>query len=373
MSLGGALTNYSIVTVLLISWAVSDAATAVICRLATRQGWLDKPGAADHKKHQVATPTLGGLAMCLGFLVAIGITTKLDSVLAVLLWTAGGIVLTGVLDDLHGVSAVIKLIVLAIATTALVAHGISLHLLGWPVLDGVLTFLWIGFVSSAFNGLDNSDGAAAGVALIVGATVAAIAWGSVQPDLARLAVALAGACLGFLRHNFNPARIFMGDSGSFFLGYIVASILAVGHWSGLPGTELDPESLVVKSILVPVVILAVPIFDFMLILVLRGLDGKYRRWVDPIVMCGRDHTAHRLIGLGLSVREAVLALYLFSVSASSVALWMFNSFGPTPYVLFGLFMAATLSLALALRLVELRQRASGMHPIRFQAASKPAS
>lgn len=340
------LVSHPEVVVFLTAWFASDIITWVVKELAVRYHWLDSPGSSGHKQHANATPTLGGLAMCAGFLIALGLVVHPDRVLTIVLLTALAIVIVGTCDDLFGVSAVIKLGVLGIATAILTLNGISLHLTGIPIVDGFITFLWIGFVSSAFNGLDNSDGAAAGVCMIVGMTVAAVAWASWQQDLARLALALAAACLGFLRHNFNPAKIFMGDSGSFFLGYIVATILVLGRWSSSASV----------SCLIPIVILAVPMFDFLLILITRGLDGKYKRWVDPIVMCGRDHTAHRLMNMGLSVREAVLFFYAVSILAGGVALWMFNVSATRACVGFAAFASSLLLAAAALRVHEFRDR-----------------
>ncbi|MHB2020246.1 MAG: glycosyltransferase family 4 protein [Candidatus Xenobia bacterium] len=355
------LHRYPIVAVLLVAWLFADVLTGLVRRVATRLGALDRPGG--HKQHTTPTPTLGGVAVAVGFIAALYVAMRPDPVLHTMLWTAACLVLVGVVDDLMGVSALVKLGVLGALSACLVHAGITLEP-SWPVwAGGLLTFLWIGFVSSAFNGVDNSDGAAGGLAVVVSGTVFAIAWASWQMDLAIVAAGTLGACLGFLRHNFNPAKIFLGDSGSFFLGYIISSLLVLGKWSN------DP----VKAALVAIAILGVPLFDFMLILVFRGLDGKYKTLIDPIVMCARDHTAHRLMALGLSVREAVLVLYLAGVLCSAVALQMFMAPVPQAIALFVRLLLGALAAATALRVAEVRRRRESRPGPEGLSLARPAS
>jgi UDP-GlcNAc:undecaprenyl-phosphate GlcNAc-1-phosphate transferase len=165
----------------------------------------------------------------------------------------------------------------------------------------VLTALWVGLVSSAFNGVDNADGAAAGLATLSSVVTFSIAWATWQYDLATLALVLGGSCLGFLVFNFPRPRatIFLGDSGSLFLGFGVAVFTILGEW-----TSIGWKSAVIAALLV-----FVPLFDFLFIIVSRGLDGRYKSWEDPIRMCGRDHTYHRLRYLGLSPLQCLCVLY----------------------------------------------------------------
>ena len=307
------LAGHPMVGVFLAGLGASLVLTGMVRALARRLDVLDRPGA--HKQHGEATPTLGGLGVFGGFLVALlggGLVSPgLQAVLA------GGmvIVLVGLLDDLRGVSANVKLGVLAAATALLMHGGVYLHAFSLPApLAFLLTFLWMGLVSSAFNGVDNADGAASGLAALSAFFAFCIAWVTWQPELAAVALALGGACAGFLGWNFPAprARIFLGDSGSFFIGFCLAAMIVLGEWAGSG----------LKAILMGVTLLAVPLFDFGMILVSRGLHGKYRTWTDPITMCARDHTHHRLVALGLSRREALLVLYAAGVLTGSCAVAM---------------------------------------------------
>lgn len=301
------------VRVLLSGLVTSLALTGLVRWLAGRLGLLDRPGA--HKQHAEATPTLGGLGVFGGFLAAVLGAGLLHAGVRAFLLGGLFIVVVGLLDDVRGVSANIKLGALAAATALLMGGGVYLHAFALPApLAFLLTFLWMGLVSSAFNGVDNADGAASGLAALSSFFAFCIAWSTFQPDLALVALALGAACAGFLWWNFpRPrARIFLGDSGSFFLGFSLAAMVVLGQWAG--------SSL--KAILMGVTLLAVPLFDFGMILISRGLHGKYRTWTDPITMCARDHTHHRLVALGLSGREALLAMYAAAVLTGSCAVAM---------------------------------------------------
>ncbi|GMU55464.1 MAG: hypothetical protein AMXMBFR33_46100 [Candidatus Xenobia bacterium] len=262
---------------------------------------LDKPGA--HKQHERPTPTLGGVAVFLAFALGLACLGPLSMKLKVILLSGGFLVLVGLVDDLRGVNANIKLLCLALATCILYAGGIRLDTGGIQGLAALLaTFLWIGLVASAFNGVDNADGAAGGLAAISSLATFFISWYTWQHELAVISLLLCGSSLGFLFFNFPrpKATIFLGDSGSLFLGFCLGIFTVLGEWSD---TDWKAAVLAVSLVLVP-------LFDFGLILVVRGLDGRYKRWDDPIRMCARDHTFHRLRALGLSPRAALGCLYI---------------------------------------------------------------
>lgn len=334
------LAQYPVVGVFLAGWFAADLLTPIVRWAGRRLGLVDVPGG--HKQHAAPVPTLGGVAVYGAFAAAILASLEMSATLRALLIGGALIVFTGVIDDLRGVRALVKLAVIGVATAILVHDGIVIEL-GLPLPIGViLTFLWIGFVTSAFNGVDNSDGVAAGVTAIAALSVFAIAWASWQHDLGIVAAALVGCSLGFARYNFPPATIFLGDSGSFFLGFALSAMLVVGHWGSSP----------IKAAIIPITILGVPLFDFMLILVLRGLDGKYHSIRDPITMCGRDHTAHRLMALGLSSRETALALYLAAVALGSLAMWMETLGDGSVLAAFAALVGLALLAAVALRRAE---------------------
>ncbi len=301
--------------VLLAGFAASLILTGLVREISRRLDLMDRPGA--HKQHLEATPTLGGLGVFGGFTVSLLAAGLLSSGVQAFLLGGFFIVLVGLLDDMRGVSANVKLGALAAATALLMEGGVYLRAFALPLpLAFVLTFLWMGLVSSAFNGVDNADGAASGLAGISALFAFSIAWATYQKDLALVALALGAACAGFLWWNYpRPrARIFLGDSGSFFIGFSLAAMIVLGEWAGSG----------LKAILMGVTLLAVPLFDFGMILVSRGLHGKYRTWTDPITMCARDHTHHRLVAMGLSGREALLVMYLLAVLTGSCAVAMAN-------------------------------------------------
>lgn len=284
----------------LVSIAVASGLTYVVRPLSRAFGLLDRPG--EHKQHEAPTPTLGGIPVFAAFLAGCLASGPLSNGVIVILKASALLVTVGVLDDIRGVRAKLKLATLFLATSYLWWNGLHLNAFGWAgALALILTFLWIGLVSSAFNGVDNADGAAAGLAIISALTTFAISWVTWQRDLAVISLVLAGSCLGFLIFNFPLPRasIFLGDSGSLFLGFGLGALTVIGNWG-----ELGWKSAMIATLLV-----FVPLFDFLFILITRGLDGRYRSLEDPIRMCGRDHSSHRLRHCGLTSRQVLAVLY----------------------------------------------------------------
>jgi len=184
-----------------------------------------------------------------------------------------------------------------------VACGIHTTFLGALYLNVPFTVLWIVGITNAFNLLDNMDGLAAGVAMISASAFAVLAgrYSEIGPEQAVTAMAgaaLVGSCLGFLRYNLVRASIFMGDAGSMVLGFILASLAALGSWR---------SPAVATSLVIPILVLAYPIFDTTFVTLLRLQGGR------PVFQGGKDHSSHRLVNLGIGRTEAVLLIYLFSV------------------------------------------------------------
>jgi UDP-GlcNAc:undecaprenyl-phosphate/decaprenyl-phosphate GlcNAc-1-phosphate transferase len=248
--------------------------------------------------HNRPTPTLGGTAMFVAFMLP---------VLGLLAWGGGwsearwgllgGAVLMfglGLLDDFKPVRPAVKLVGQAIAAALVVMAGDLIDFFPWDFANVVLTFLWLVGITNAINLLDNMDGLAGGIALIAAGFLGYFFWRAENPYLLAVALTLAGSVLGFLIFNFPPARTFMGDNGSLFLGFTLAA-LAVVH---------RPRASDVFSVMgVPILLFLLPILDTALVTVTRLLRGQ-----SP-VLGGTDHTSHRLIAFGLSERQAVLALY----------------------------------------------------------------
>jgi len=195
-----------------------------------------------------------------------------------------------------------------LAALILIASGVRVSFLHHPLLNALVTVFWVVGITSALNLLDNMDGLSAGVATVAAAFFLLLAAMNGQYLVGSLAAALLGACLGFLFYNFNPASIFMGDSGSLFIGFILA---AVGIKLRFPG-RMD-----VVTWMIPVVILGVPIFDTTLVVV-----SRLRRGLNPITHPGKDHLSHRLVAMGWTQREAVMAIYLICGGLGLVALFL---------------------------------------------------
>ena len=316
------LLAYPHLGVLILAWFVADLAVPSLIALAHRFGMLDRPGGHDGKVQERPIPFLGGLGVLLGFSVALFSTLRFESMEAfipflVLISGAAVVATLGLLDDHRPISAMVKLGVLFGVTLALGAFGVEMHLLphafgGW--LDVGLTLIWIVGVISATNSLDNTDGVVGGVSAIAGCFIFLIAWGSsiadAQPWLSYLAVALIGSSLGFLRYNFPPAKVYLGDNGAFLLGFLLATTLVFAEYS------TDP----VQAVMIPCLILVVPLFDITLSTILRVRDGDVRSWSEAVHFCGKDHLAHLLMARGLSKRQAVFFLYGLGVAGGTTAL-----------------------------------------------------
>ncbi len=277
--------------------------TVPVRQLALRMGLVDHPG--PRKVHVKPIPLLGGLAMYCGVILAILISMNGQTRAQILGILAGAtlVALVGILDDGGWLHHQIKLFVaMPVAALILLASGIHAQVLSLFVpgragqwLDAALTVLWVVGITAAFSILDHMDGLCAGVAAVAAVFFTAFAMWSGQVLVSTLAAAVLGAALGFLRWNFNPAKIFMGDGGAMFLGFLMATL-------ALKLRVAQPVHG--GSWLVPVFILGVPIFDTLLVSISRS-----RRGLLPFATPGKDHTAHRLSNLGLGHRRAVLALY----------------------------------------------------------------
>jgi UDP-N-acetylmuramyl pentapeptide phosphotransferase/UDP-N-acetylglucosamine-1-phosphate transferase len=285
------------ITIFAASLVLALIGTPVVRALATRAGVVSNPDA--RRVHARPTPLLGGIAIfiaALASLVIFGKGSEYGHGLGMLIGVAL-IVLVGFLDDLYHIPALVKLSGQIVAAIVIIPFGISVEISGAPWLDAILTVGWVVGVTNAFNLIDNMDGLSAGIAAIASFSIFAIAAHVGQYLVAATSLALCGACLGFLRYNFGrmPARIFMGDTGSLFLGYLLA-VLAV---------RLSYGSARLVTPFIPIAILGLPIFDTSFVIVRRLREGR------SIFQAGKDHTSHQLAAaLHLSTREAVILLLL---------------------------------------------------------------
>ncbi|MBM40956.1 MAG: hypothetical protein CL483_03405 [Acidobacteria bacterium] len=253
--------------------------------------------------HQQPTPLLGGVGV---WLASVAATLVFSESSLVVMGTASCMFLVGVVDDGMRLRPATKLTAQIIAASILVAFGVNATWTGSLTFDAMLTILWIVGLTNAFNLLDNMDGLCAGIALIaLGAYLAAGFGAEPSPSLV-VASAMMGALAGFLVYNFKPASIFLGDSGSLFVGFTVGALTVGGY---VP----DVDSNIVSVIAVPVLILLIPIFDTTLVTVSRKLSGR------SASQGGTDHSSHRLVALGFSERGAVLVLYALAAMSGFTA------------------------------------------------------
>ena len=274
-------------------------------RLARRTGILDRP--AENKVHLEARPYLGGLAVAGGLVLVAAVNTGLTAEVATILLGALSLSALGLVDDLRKVGPVVKVAVEIGAGLALWIAGIRAGLFGVYGLDLALTVLWVVAVTNAVNLIDNMDGLASGVAAISALAFFVIAARQGDYLVGSLALAVSGASAGFLRHNFPPAKIFLGDSGSLLLGFLLAAL----------GLKLDVVSGSGPArAAIAVFLIGVPVFDTVLV-VLARLRERRRIYVG-----GTDHSSHRLARRGLSARRVALATYGVQAALCLLAIWL---------------------------------------------------
>jgi UDP-GlcNAc:undecaprenyl-phosphate GlcNAc-1-phosphate transferase len=288
--------------------------TPMAGRLAHRFDVLDHPG--DHKTHPHATPYLGGLAVAGGLVLIGALAAGANGELLVVLIGAFILGIVGMMDDVHTVSPWIRLGYEASAGIALWLAGIQAGVFHVAVLDLALTVLWVIAVTNAYNFIDNMDGIATGVAAAAAIGIAAIASHNGDFLVTSLSLAVAGAAVGFLRYNIPPARIFLGDAGSMFLGFFIAALilkvdLPVGPWP--------------PRVLSTVLLAGVPLFDMTVVVVARLRDGR------PLWRGSTDHTSHRLAAWGRSRRHVLLIAVAAQLACSAVAYAIYDR--PVPLVL----------------------------------------
>lgn len=296
-----------------IALIVAYALTPSVKKLAIKVGAVDRPNA--RKVHTHIIPRLGGLAIYIGFLAGVLYSMPMNHEMLGLLLGCTAIVCVGIWDDICNIPAKVKLVGQILSAAIPVAFGIQIEWLTNPfgnliILPEVvaipLTIFWIIGFTNTVNLIDGLDGLAAGVSTIASITIFLVALQQGIILVAVLTAALAGAAFGFLYYNFNPAKIFMGDSGSQFLGFMLAGISVIGA----------VKSAATIALIVPILALGLPILDTTFAIVRRYRGGV------PIFKPDKGHLHHRLLDLGFSQRQAVLLMYVISalLGLSAVAL-----------------------------------------------------
>jgi len=287
---------------------------------------MDHP--SPRRVHTVPIPRIGGVAMVSAVLLALLVFEDRYGInqLASILLGAAWVSLLGAWDDRRGLRPLFKLIGQIAAAVILLVTGVQVKLWPYEWLNYLVTVLWVVGMTNALNFIDNMDGLCGGITAIASAFFLLFAVQSGQYLVGGLSAALLGASIGFLIYNFNPASIFMGDTGALFLGFMLAAL----------GIKLRfPGNVFIVTWMVPVLVLGVPIFDTVLVIV-----SRLRRGVHPATP-GKDHTSHRLVRTGFTTREAVMALYLVSGALGMVAVFVTEANVTEAYLLGGaVFLAA---------------------------------
>jgi UDP-GlcNAc:undecaprenyl-phosphate GlcNAc-1-phosphate transferase len=292
---------------LIAALVMSFAATPVVKSFAHKVGAIDVPK-DDRRVHDHPIPRLGGLAVFLGFLLSVVLFADITKQIQGVLIGSVVVVIAGVIDDIVPLKAWIKLCMQIIAALIAVLHGVVIEILSNPnllsnnsylnlgFLAVPLTVIWIVAITNSVNLIDGLDGLAVGVSGIGSATMLVIALLVAEGNVAIIMAALAGACIGFMPYNINPAKIFAGDTGALLLGYVLATMSVIGLF----------KVYAIISFAVPFLVLALPLFDTIFAFSRRILKGQNPMAPD------RGHVHHRLIDMGLTQKQAVAILYCIS-------------------------------------------------------------
>ena len=292
-----------------IALIVTYICTPLVRTLAVNIGAIDAPDA--RKVHQVSIPRLGGLAIYIGYMVSLLYSVKDISSVKGLLIGSVILVAVGIWDDVKQIGPKTKLLGQIVAALMLpifdnAIHFISIgdHMLYLEYLSIPLTVFWIVGFTNIVNLIDGLDGLAAGISLIACIAICIVTLQMGQVDLACITLALAGAACGFLRYNFNPAKIFMGDTGSMLLGYTMAAISVMG----------SVKTAATVGLVVPVIVLGLPILDTLFAIVRRRINGR------PVFQPDKGHLHHRLLAMGLTQKQAVLLMYAITAVLGCVSI-----------------------------------------------------
>ncbi len=316
------------------AFAITLVATPLARKISEKVGAIDYPKARG--MHNKPMPRMGGVAIVLGFMVTVLVLSRFDTTMdlkqfAGFVVGAAIIVVLGMLDDIKNLSAKLKFCVQIVAALIVIFSGTRINLVMWPVTTYLQTFsvpitlLWIVGVTNAVNLIDGLDGLAAGVSSIASLCLMVLCIMTGSSTAVMLTAALAGACLGFLPRNFNPAEIFMGDSGSTFLGFVLAVTSILGVFKGYA----------ILALIVSMLCLGLPVFDTIFAMLRRIAKHK------PIMEADRGHLHHRLIDRGFSQKQAVLILYGISLLCGLLAI--FISFKDSRTIVVVLLMVIVLS------------------------------
>ena len=288
--------------------------TPLTIKLAKKIGAVDMPNG--RKVHTDPMPRIGGLAIFFAFIIGVLVFQGLSSPALALIISGALIMGVGFYDDIRGVAPQIKLIVQLAAALLLIQNDIYIRFISNPFIEGSIislgvfaipiTLIWLIGISNAINLMDGLDGLSVGISAIAAVTIAIVSYSQNQLFVFSLSLILAASALGFLRYNFHPAKTFMGDCGSLFLGFMLGVLSLMG----------PTKSVITVSLFVPLIILGVPIFDTFFAIVRRMFLKK------PIFQADKGHLHHCLLAMGLSHTQVVLLLYAVSIIMGAIAVIM---------------------------------------------------
>ncbi len=347
-----------------IAAAVTFVTTPVVVKVARKVGWVVQPD--PRRIHKVATPDVGGIAMFIGFVVAFGVARLMDTFDPIfarnseprgVLFAAGLMFIIGFIDDIREISAPAKMIGTVLVGVVLVIYGVTMFYFRLPFMDvyilsddwvPLITVLWLLGMTSAINFIDGLDGLAAGIVAIAGGAFFLYAQHLADPSIGMLtqpnlgpmvAILAVGICLGFLPHNFNPARIFMGDGGALLLGLLMAVSTSVVGGRADPNAQryIGQTYFFLAPLFIPLLILGVPILDTLFAILRRAVRRQ------GVASPDKGHLHHRLIEMGHGQRRAVLILWTWTALLSAFVLYPVFTGSGVSYVPIG---AAMLGLVL---------------------------
>lgn len=289
----------------IISFVISLLLTPLVRIVMEKLGIISKPCKSRWNPKPVAL--MGGIAIFISFMVSALLKIQFDRKIILLLLGSLIMFILGVFDDQKSIHPVAKFAIQLIMGITVISFGFVSKILPYNWLNMILTLIWLVGITNALNMIDNIDGLSSGITIISALGIFGLSVKKGEINVALLSLALAGSCLGFLGYNFKPAKIFMGDCGSLFIGFTLAGLAVLGSWQN--------SNSLFGSLLSPIIILSVVIFDTTLVTILR-LKNKKKPWQG-----GKDHTSHRLVHiLKGKEKSSVLILYGIEIIASLLGL-----------------------------------------------------
>lgn len=332
----------------ILAGIISFVSTPLIRKLAFKIGAVDIP--KDNRRvHKKPMPLIGGLAIAIGVFIGMLILMPMDKAAISIMLGGAVIIIAGIIDDIRELSPRYKMLFQLLAGIILIIGGVKVDFITNPFAQGSgiiylnwlsipITLFWVVGITNTLNFIDGLDGLSAGVAMISSLSLMIVAARFGQSTVVMLAALVAGACLGFLPFNFNPAKIFMGDTGAMFLGFMLAAISIEGVM----------KSVAAIAIIAPIIILGVPIFDTTFAIFRRLLNGQ------SVATADKGHLHHRLLNRGFSQKKAVLILYAMSALFGIFAVLISRANSKQAIYLAGAMLVITVVFAIRLGFFEKR-------------------